>query len=289
MWSPLASITLWHFRLHEEINLLMSCRVILFHSSWRAFHNCSVVFGFLALECSPRVFYTFSIGLRSGLWGGQSITVTFSILMKFMTTIALWHGALSCMNMVGYLVEFPSSGKTWSFYNLFINSAFNFSWFGPFGAITSPDVIPQTMTLAPPNLILALGHLSDNSSPTFRQTYVYSSEPINKNLDSSLKCTVYHFSWDHNTCSFAKARQHFLFLEDIGGFTTGDLAKSCCLTKLWDTVFLDKGFPSWMLISRETAAVVLNQSFLTNFTLAQSSLLIIILGLPVDFLASDKP
>ena len=52
MWRPLASITLRHLRLHEEINLLISCRVILFHSSWRAFHNCSVVFGFLALEWS---------------------------------------------------------------------------------------------------------------------------------------------------------------------------------------------------------------------------------------------
>ena len=68
--------TLW---LHEEINLLISCWVI-FHSSWRAFHNYSVVLGFLALERSPRVFHTFSIGLRSGLWGGQSITVTFSVL-----------------------------------------------------------------------------------------------------------------------------------------------------------------------------------------------------------------
>ena len=47
----------WHLRLHEEINLLISCRVILFNSSWRAFHNCSVVFGFLVLECSPRVFH----------------------------------------------------------------------------------------------------------------------------------------------------------------------------------------------------------------------------------------
>ena len=50
MWGPLASITLWHLRLHEEINLLISCRVILFHSSRRAFHNYSVVFGFLAIS-----------------------------------------------------------------------------------------------------------------------------------------------------------------------------------------------------------------------------------------------
>ena len=146
------------------------------------------------------------------------------------------------------------------------------------------------MTLPPPNLTLALRQLGDNSSPTFRRTYVFPSEPINKNLDSSLKWTVCHFSWDHYTCSFAKARRHFLFLEDISGFTTGALAKSCCSTKRRDTVFLDKGFPSWMLISRGTAAAaVLNRSFLTNFTIARSFLLVVILGLPVDFLASDEP
>ena len=92
------------------------------------------------------------------------------------------------------------------------------------------------------------------------------------------------FSWDHNTYSFAKARRDFLFLEDISGFTTGALAKSS--TKRRDTVFLDKGFPSWMLISRETAAAVLNRSFLT---IARSSLLVVILGLSIDFLASDEP
>ena len=145
------------------------------------------------------------------------------------------------------------------------------------------------MTLPPPNLTLALRHLGDNSSPTFRRTYVFPSEPINKNLDSSLQCTVCHFSWDHNTCSFAKARRHFLFFEDNSGFTTGDQAKSCS-TKRRDTVFLNKGFPSWMFIYQETAAAaVLNRSFLTNFTIARSSLLIAILGLPVDFLASDEP
>ena len=102
--------------------------MILFHSSWRAFHNYSV-FGFLALEHSPRVFHTFSIGLRSGLWGGQSITVTFSALRKFMTTIALWHGALSCMNMGGYLVEFLSTGKTWSFTSCAMVKMVKKDWF----------------------------------------------------------------------------------------------------------------------------------------------------------------
>ena len=139
----------------------------------------------------------------------------------------------------------------------------------------------------PPNLTLALKHLSNNSSPTFRRTYVFPSEPINKNLDSSLKCNICHFSWDHNTYLFAKARWHFLYLKDSSGFTAGALAKSCCSTKR-DTVFLDKGFPSWMLISWETVPAVLNRSFLTNFTIARSSLLVIILGLPVDFLASDE-
>ena len=157
------------------------------------------------------------------------------------------------------------------------------------GPTPSPDIIPQTITLPLPNLTLAWRNLGDNSSSTFRPTYFSPSEPINKNIDSSLKWTVCHFSWDHNTCSFAKARRPFLFWEDISGFTTGALAKSCYSTKWRDTVFLDKGFPSWMLISRETAAEVLNRSFLTNFTIARSSLLVVILGQPVDFLASDEP
>ena len=175
MWSHLASIPLWHLRLHEEINLLISCRVILFHSSWSAFHNCSVVFRVLALERSPRVFHTFSIGLRSGLWGGQSITVTFSALKKFMTTIALWHGALSCMKMEGCLVEFLSSGKTWSCTSCSWTPAFTFPCNRTKGPTPSQDIIPQTMGLPPPNLTLALRHLGDNSSPSFRRTYVFPS------------------------------------------------------------------------------------------------------------------
>ena len=121
-WKTLASITLWHLRLHEEMDLLISCQVNLSHSSWMAFHNCSVVLGFLALERSPSVFHAFPVGLRSALWGGQSIPVTFSALRKFLTTIALWHGALSCMNMKGCLVEFLKADKNMIFHKLFINS-----------------------------------------------------------------------------------------------------------------------------------------------------------------------
>ena len=123
----------------------------------------------------------------------------------------------------------------------------------------------------------SLSYLGDNSSPTFRRTYVFPIEPINKNLDSSLKCTVFYFPWDHNTCSFAKARRHFLFLEDISGFTTGALAKSCCSTKRRETVFLDKGFPSWMFISWEKSSssfksILFNQLYpSTIFSLSRYS------------------
>ena len=161
MGSPLASITLWRLWLCEEIYLLISWRVILFHSSQRAFHNCSVL-GFLALE-RPRVFHTFS----TGLWGGQSITVTYSALRKFMTTIALWHGALSCMNMEGCLVEFLSTGKTWSFTSCLWTPAFTFPCNRTEDPTPSPNIIPQTMTLPSLNLTLALRHLGDNSLPTF--------------------------------------------------------------------------------------------------------------------------
>ena len=106
-----------------KINLLISCRVILFHSSWRAFHNCSVVFGFLALERSPRVFHTFSIGLRSELCRGQSITVTFSALRKFMTyyhSLVTWDIVL---HEYGRLLSWISQYRQdMIFYKLFINS-----------------------------------------------------------------------------------------------------------------------------------------------------------------------
>ena len=132
-------------------------------------------------------------------------------------------------------------------------------------------------------------HFGDNSSPTFWRALVSLSEPNNINLDSSLKCTVCHFCWDHKTCSVAKARRHFLFLELISGFTTGALVKRFYSTKRPETVFLDKGSSSWILISRETAAAVLNLSFLINCIIARSPLLLVILGLPGDCFASHDP
>ena len=110
-WSPLVSITLWHLQLHEK--LIYWYLAVWSYSILPEWHSiiCSVVLGFIALERSLRVFHSFSIRLRSGLWGGQSITVTFS---AFMTTIALWYGEFSCMNTECCLVEFLSTGKTWS-------------------------------------------------------------------------------------------------------------------------------------------------------------------------------
>ena len=44
--------------------------------------------------------HKFSIGLRSGLFQGQSKTFTFFFFRKFVTNFDLWHGVPTCKNIV---------------------------------------------------------------------------------------------------------------------------------------------------------------------------------------------
>ena len=107
------------------------------------------------------------------------------------------------------------------------------------------------------------------------------------NLDSSLKCTAYHFSSDHVTWWVAESKRFILFLELINELTACVLACKSCSANRRDKLCRDKFFIielKWL----ETAAAVLNLSAVTIFAMARSSLSDVFLGLPVDFPASHE-
>ena len=189
----LASSTAWgdHF--------FICCKEILFYSSPSTVHNCSVVFGFIALERSPRIFQTFSIGFSSGLWVGQSITMAFSSLKKLMTCILVTGGIVLHEHiwLIGWISRYRQ------------NMSFTLQWQRTNGRIHSADIIPQTMTLSPSNLTVILIHVGDNFSPTPRRTYLLLSDRNKLNFYSPLKCTVCHFSSDHVTRWVSKQDDFF--------------------------------------------------------------------------------
>jgi len=57
----------------------------------------------------------FSIIFKSGLWGGQSKTVTPTSFRNLVIILALWHGALSCCKMNYSPISLSAEGNAFSF------------------------------------------------------------------------------------------------------------------------------------------------------------------------------
>ena len=112
MRTHLLSITAWHPLLHERINVLHSSTDIFSHSFFKLALSSSTFLGFFSLALSFKNFQTFSIEFLSGLWVVHLITVTSSTERNVLTDFAVWHGVLSCIITVGWLIPRLKLGST---------------------------------------------------------------------------------------------------------------------------------------------------------------------------------
>ena len=153
MCRPLLSKTAWHLLLHKQINVLHWSTDIFSHSPFKLVHSSLTFLGFFSLALSFSNFQTFSIGFMSGLWAGHSITVTSSSERNVLTDFAVWHRALFCINTAGWLIAVFKLGT--SFFNISLYTvALNLSCSLTRGPVPAAEIMPNTITIPPPNLML---------------------------------------------------------------------------------------------------------------------------------------
>ena len=122
-------------------------------------------------------------------------------------------------------------------------------------------------------------HWRDKRSPFLHLTNLLPSDPNKLNLDSSLKWTIFYCSSVHRICSAAKSSRTFWFFFEIKGLQHG--ATDFSLFNLWETIFLEIGFPVCSQNAWEIDVAVSKQSFKDILTIIRSSRLVVIGGLPV--------
>jgi len=117
---PLSATTALHLFTMLLDRFWSVCDEVFFHSSLRYFSNSSTLRG---LRCSTRRFrslHRFSMGLRSGEYGGKSSRRTPFLNNQLVTRLALCEGALSCSNhQCSFLNNLSAEGS-----NRLIRSAF---------------------------------------------------------------------------------------------------------------------------------------------------------------------
>ena len=158
MYGPLLSITDWYLLLHEQINVLLSSTDIFFHSPFKLVHSSLAFPGFFSLALLFSNFQTFSLGFMCWLWANHTITVTFSSERNVLTDLAVWHEVLSCINTASWLIAVLKFG-TVCFFNI---SLYTVALILPCslrrGPVSAAEIMPNTITLPPPNLTLLLVH-----------------------------------------------------------------------------------------------------------------------------------
>ena len=132
------------------------------HVSLMIVTSSSVWFGPMWLSgptSSFRMFHRFSIILRSGLCGGQSNTSMLFLVNHSLTTLAVWHGALSCWKiMVGFRswCGLTAAFRTlWMYLSLFILPSTTTK-----SSIRVFVMAPHSMTLHLPCLFTSLMYCS---------------------------------------------------------------------------------------------------------------------------------
>ena len=212
---PLLSITAWHLLQNERMNVLHSSADIFSHSPFKLVHSSLTFLGFFSLSLSFSNFQTFAIGFMLVLWAGHSITVTSSSERNILTDVAVWHRALSCINTAGWLIGVLKLGTTYFFYI----SLYTVPLILPRGLtrnpVTAEEIMPNNITLPPPNLTLLLVHWDEYRSLELRRTNLLPSQPNRLNFDSSLKWTQSHCSSVHMTYSVANFNRLILFFLEM--------------------------------------------------------------------------
>ena len=215
MCWPWLSITAWHLLRPKRINVLHSSTDISSYSPFKLVHSSSIFLGFFSLALSFYNFQTFSIGFMSGIWAGHSKTVTSSSERNVLTDFAVWHRVLSCMNTAGWWIAILKLGKT-CFFNI---SLYTIMLILPCSLTRDPvpssEIMPNTITLSPPNLILLFVHWGKCCSLGQCQMNLLPSQPNRLNFDSLLKWKQSHCSSIHMMCSVANFNQLILFFLEM--------------------------------------------------------------------------
>ena len=153
MCRPLLSITAWHFCYTRE---LMSCIHQRIFSPILLLNEPIVLRRFL--DSFPWLFHLVipNILNMSGLWGGHSITVT-SSSERNVLDFAVWHRALSCINTAGWLST--------CFFNIYLYTVVLILRCSlTRSPLPATEIMPNTITLPPPNLTLLLMHWGEYCS-----------------------------------------------------------------------------------------------------------------------------
>ena len=122
---------------------------ILSHFSFRKPNKSSVFWAFLFWAFSPMVFHTFSMRFTSGLYGGHFITAIPSASRKSYTVLALWQGALSCINIGVSTVSLRKWGRACRRKSSLQKLALILPWKQTMGLTLAEEIIFHTISLPP--------------------------------------------------------------------------------------------------------------------------------------------
>ena len=211
MCRLLLSITASHLLLQKQINVLHSSMDIFSHSHFKFVHSSLMFLGFFSLALSFSNFQIFSIGFMSGLSAGHLITVTSSSERNVWTDFAVWHGALSSINTAGWLIAVLKLGTCFFNISLYIVALILLCSLTR-GLILATEIMPNTITLPPPNLMLLLVHWGKYHSLGLCRTNCLPLQLNNLNFDSSLIWTQSH---SYDMFSDKSQLAHFVLFRNV--------------------------------------------------------------------------
>ena len=137
---------------------------IFFHSPFKLLHSSSTFLVFFSLALLFSNFLTFPKGFMPGFSVGHSITVTSSTERNVLTSsternvltdIAMWHGALCCINRDGWLIAVLKWSKT-CFFNI---SLYTLAFILPYSLTRGPTPAAEIMlntNIFPPSILTLL-------------------------------------------------------------------------------------------------------------------------------------
>ena len=195
----------------------------------------------------------------------------------------MWHRVLSCINTAGWLIAVLKLGTC--FFNI---SLYTVALILPCSLTRGPvpvtEIMPNPITLPPPNLTLLLVHWGDYRSLGLRWTNLLSSQPKRLNLT--------HLKWTqssvHKTCSVANFNRLILFFLEMKAFVEATRLFKFISLSLGEIVCLDILIARFALGLLEIAVTVVNP-FFNSLPIRLSSLTLVFLILSDVFLASHDP
>ena len=263
---------------------------MLLQAAFTTASNSLTVFGHFFLTLLFTSVHRFSIGFKSGLCGGWSITCQPCWFRKAFTHLALWIGALSCWNFQswGIWVAYGTSAacSTSSLYRMAVTFPFNRT-IGPGPA--TPEKHAHIITEPPPPFTVPWMHAGWNVSSGRRLTKTRPSDPHRLNFFLSVNNTLRHCSSVQPRCSLANLRRALKFRFEINGFFCATHPRRPYLSRTRRTILADTLLPCWaemsLLSSLET-----DRRLLLDLTIRlRCSRGVSFCGLPVLFRESTDP